>query len=194
MARKLKRDFYLRSAEDCVRDFLGKYLVHDTPKGRISGLIVDVEAYPAYKDDVSHGNKRTERTEIMYGEGGYAYIYLVYGIHHQFAVVVNYKDIPEVVFIRGVLPVEGIDLMKENYNKEISNDRELTNSPGKLCKSFNITKDLYGADLLGNILFLEDRSYKIDLSKVKSGKRVGINKKLEGSESNLRFYLDVNGV
>ena len=86
---KLAKEFYLRSARDSVKDFLGKYLVYESENGKISGLITDVEAYPAFVDEVSHGNRRTNRTKVMYKEGGYVYVYKVYGIHTQFAVVVN---------------------------------------------------------------------------------------------------------
>lgn len=71
---KFGKDFYLRPAMTCVRDFLGKALVHQTPMGRLSGVINDVEAYPAFADDVHHGNTRTKRTAIMWEAGGRAYV------------------------------------------------------------------------------------------------------------------------
>jgi len=148
---KLQRNFYLKPALDVAKDFLGKKLIYNSKKGIVSGMISDVEAYPAFIDDVSHGNKRTPRTEVLYREGGFAYVYLIYGIHHQFAVVVNNKEIPEVIFIRAVIPEKGIDIMKENYGKHVTKITDLTKSPGNLCKSFGITLDLYGEDLTGDI-------------------------------------------
>lgn len=173
-----------------VKDCLGKYLVYNSPKGKLSGMIVEVEAYPAFVDKVSHGNKRTKRTEVMYKNGGYAYIYLIYGLYHQFAVVVNKQDIPEVVFIRALLPEEGVEIMKENFGKEVKNIKDLTKSPGNLCKSFGITSDLYGEDLTGDRLFIEDRGVSINSSRITASKRVGISSKLAGSRAELRFLLD----
>ncbi|MBD3280697.1 DNA-3-methyladenine glycosylase [Candidatus Dojkabacteria bacterium] len=189
MKQILQKDFFQGSALEVAKDFLGKRLVHKTQKGRISGIITDIEAYPAKIDRVSHGNKKTKRTEVMYREGGYAYVYLIYGIHHQFAVVVNRKDIPEVVFIRAVKPVEGIGLMKRNFGKPVKNDKDLVKSPGNLCKSFGITIDLYGEPIPGKKLWLEDTGIQIATDKIKSSERVGINKKLEGSQAKYRYYV-----
>jgi len=186
---RLKRSFYQKPAERIAKEFLGKYLVFNSLKGRLSGRIIEVEAYPAFRDNVSHGNKRTKRTEVMYKEGGYAYIYLVYGMHHQFAVVVNKKDIPEVVFIRALVPEEGIEIMKKNFKRPVKRIEELTKSPGNLCKSFGITPDLYGEDLTKNKLFVEDRGGKVDKKNIFEAPRIGISKKLRGYDKKLRFIL-----
>lgn len=188
---KLKRSFYQKPAEKTAKELLGKYLVFITPAGKLSGRIIEVEAYPAFKDSVSHGNKKTKRTEIMYKKGGHAYVYLVYGMHYQFAVVVNKKDIPEVVFIRAIIPSEGIDIMKKNFKRPVKRIEELTKSPGNWCKSFGITLDLYGEDLTKNKLFIEDRGEKIDKKKIIEVSRVGISKKLKGYDKKLRFILQV---
>lgn len=176
-------------AKDVAKRFLGKYLVHNSPKGRISGKIIEVEAYPAFSDNVSHGNKRTGRTEIMYQDGGYAYVYLIYGIHHQFAVVVNKKDVPEVVFIRAVIPEEGIETMKSNFSRPVRRVNDLTKSPGNLCKSFGINMNLYGADLTDDKIYLEDRGAVINPRNISSDKRIGINSNLKGSRNKLRFFI-----
>lgn len=189
MIHKLQMSFFQVSAEDIAQDLLGKCLVHNTPDGRISGRIVDVEAYPAFSDSVSHGNKRTARTEVMYREGGYAYVYLVYGIHHQFAIVVNHKDIPDVIFIRAVVPEEGLDLMKRNFGRPVKRVFELTKSPGNLCKSFGINLTHYGIDLTGTTLFLEDRGVEVSAAEVITNARVGIKSSLEGSNRKLRFFV-----
>ncbi len=186
---KFPASFYQHSALELAPKFLGKYLVRKTSKGIISGKIIDVEAYTAYGDDVSHGNKRTKRTEIMYQEGGFAYIYLIYGIHHQFAIVVNSKDIPEVVFIRAVLPKEGIILMQENLGREVKNTKDLTKSPGNLCKSFGINMSLYGESLQGDKIWIEDRGEEINAKEIIRTKRVGISKNRKGYESEYRFYI-----
>ena len=186
---KLPRSFYQRPAQEIAEEFLGKYLIFNSPKGKVSGKIIDVEAYPRFSDKVSHGNKRTGRTEIMYQEGGYAYVYLIYGIHHQFAVVVNKKDIPEVVFIRAVIPDKGIEIMKNNLDKPVRQINDLTKLPGNLCKSFGIDTSLYGADLTGNTIFIEDRGLVVNPTEIISDKRIGISSKLKGSERKLRFFI-----
>ncbi len=185
---KLTRSFYKRPALDVVTEFLGKYLVHNTPQGKLSGLITDVEAYPAFVDKVSHGNKRTKRTEVLYGQGGFAYVYLIYGMHHQFAAVVNKTDVPEVVFIRAVYPEEGVELMKKNFGKETKKVADLTRSPGNLCKSFGITLKHYGTDLTGDLLYIEDRGICVSSDVIKSIERVGISNSLEGSKREYRYY------
>lgn len=189
MNKTVPKSFFQKPALEIVKDFLGKDLVYNSPKGTVSGTITDVEAYPAGVDEVSHGNKRTKRTEILYKEGGYAYVYLIYGIHHQFAIVVNKKNIPEVVFIRAVIPKLGIGIMKENFGKEVKKDLDLTKSPGNLCKSFGITLDLYGENIPGNKLWLEETDLQIKEKGIKQKNRVGINKKLKGSKSKFRYYI-----
>jgi len=187
--KKLTRGFYLDSAENISPHFLGKYLVHVTSQGRISGMISEVEAYPAFLDDVSHGNKRTKRTEVMYKEGGYAYVYLIYGIHYQFAVVVNKKDIPEVVFIRALIPDEGVELMKSNFQKIVKHSRDLTKSPGNLCKSFGISTDHYGMDITKNELFLEDRGSYIPFENINIRSRIGIRPSIKGNRKKLNYSI-----
>ncbi|MCH7580548.1 MAG: DNA-3-methyladenine glycosylase [Chloroflexi bacterium] len=191
---RLQRQFYLHPASQCVCDFLGKKLVFSSPQGRVAGIISDVEAYPAFVDEVHHGNKRTPRTEVMYGLGGFAYVYLIYGTWHQFAAVVNQEDIPDVVFIRGVIPTEGIPIMRENFGQELPDAAALTNSPGKLCKSFGITRGMYGEDLTANTLWLEDVGIKIDPALVRRTKRVGINSRYQGSDAEFRFWAPSTGI
>ncbi|MEW6610742.1 MAG: DNA-3-methyladenine glycosylase [Patescibacteria group bacterium] len=188
MTKRLPKSFYQGSALTLAPKLLGKYLVHKTHKGIISGMITDVEAYPAHIDEVSHGNKRTKRTEVMYHEGGHAYVYKIYGMHYQFAVVVNRKDIPEVVFIRAVKPEEGIEFMRKNFCKNVDL-RILTKSPGNVCKSFGITTHHYGVDLTDSTLWLEDRGVVVRKKDIIAARRVGINAKIKGSGKKLRFYL-----
>lgn len=185
---KIEKSFYQKPAKIVAKKLLGKYLIFNSPRGKVSGQIIDVEAYPAFCDDVSHGNKKTKRTEILYNEGGHAYIYVVYGIHHQFGIVVNKKDIPEVVFIRALIPDEGIEIMKRNFGKPIKQITDLTKSPGNLCKSFGIDMQLYGEDLTQNIIFAEDREDFGNRRFVKISLRIGINPKLKGSKNKFRFF------
>jgi len=185
---KLKKDFYTRPALVCVKDFLGKALVHQTPLGRVSGIVNEVEAYPAFSDEVHHGNKKTPRAEVMWQEGGYAYVYLIYGIWHQFAVVVGKEDMPDVIFIKAAIPFEGIDIMEKQWDKE-TEFKMLANSPGKLCKSFLITKKHYGVDLTRNELFFKDWNITIPEKLIQTSKRVGISAGRKGFDKPLRFFV-----
>lgn len=156
--------------------------------GRVAGVICDVEAYPAFVDGVHHGNKRTPRSEVMWGPGGRAYVYLIYGRWHQFAAVVNRENVPDVVFMRGVVPVEGADLMAAKWDNPRDHSA-LANSPGKLCRSLAITTEHYGVDLCGRELFLEDRGLTVPPDTVQTSKRVGISRQRDGHDAPLRHYL-----
>jgi DNA-3-methyladenine glycosylase len=190
---KLSREFYARSAVDSVKDFLGKVLVHRTAEGIVSGVVYDVEAYPAFVDGVHHGNKRTRRAEVMWGPPGYAYVYLIYGKWFQFAAVVAREGVPDVVFIRAVKPLEGLEVMERQWDRQMS-PLELCASPGKLCQSMLITKARYGADLCGPDLYFEDRGIDVAYDRVRIGKRVGISTNRAGHETKLRFYLGAKDV
>ena len=96
------------------------------------------------------------------------------------------------IFIRGVTPVEGVQAMTAEWDKPRSAD-QLANAPGKLCRSFQITKDLYGADLTGAELFLEDWGISVDQAQVRAAERVGISSRRDGHDRPLRYYLDAAG-
>ena len=151
---KLQREFYLRDGVEVAKDLIGKKLVHNSAEGLTAGIIVEVEAYLGKIDAAAHSYKgKTKRTEITFGEGGFAYIYLIYGKNICMNVVANFEEIPDAILIRALQPVEGIDLMIQRRNK--NNLRELCNGPGKLTQAMAITKNHYGADLCGDELFLE---------------------------------------
>lgn len=188
---KLPKQFYQQSAFKLARQFLGKFLVYRTPDGKLSGKIIDVEVYATLSgDDAAHGNRRTARTEVMFGEGGHAYVYLTYGMHHLLGIVVNRPGVPEVVFIRQVVPAEGVSVMEPNFGRRVLDPLKLADGPGKLCKSFGITKELNGIDVTGNTLWLEDRGVRIGPKSIRRGPRIGLNPKLASYATELRFYVD----
>ena len=152
---KLDRNFYLRSGLEVAKDLIGKKLIHKTAEGLTAGIIVETEAYMGKIDAAAHSYKNfTERTKIFYGEGGFAYIYLIYGKNFCFNVVANKKNIPEAILIRALEPIEGIELMKSRRKKNKIYD--LCSGPGKLCQAMKIEKNLYGADLCGEEIFIEN--------------------------------------
>src|SRR5918994_7127373 len=146
---KLPRAFYTRTNVVTVaRELLGKLLVVPARGGsRVSGIIVEAEAYRGPQDRAAHsfGGRRTKRTEPMYGIGGTAYVFFVYGMYNQFNVVTNASEIPHAVLIRALEPVEGIELMRKRRHGQP--DRNLTNGPGKLCIAMGIDRRFDGEDL-----------------------------------------------
>ena len=190
---KLPREFYTRPNVLAVaRDLLGKLLVVPAKNGkRVSGRIVEVEAYRGPQDRAAHsfGGRRTKRTETMYDIGGTAYVFFVYGMYYQFNVVTNVADAPHAVLIRAVEPVEGIELMRERRHAQP--DHNLTNGPGKLCIALGIDRTLDGADLLGETVWLEEGE-KISRLRMGSGPRIGIDYAQEWIDKPWRFWVKDN--
>jgi DNA-3-methyladenine glycosylase len=193
MNRKLSREFYTRSNVVTVaRELLGKLLVVPAPNGkRVSGTIVEVEAYRGPQDRAAHsyGGRRTKRTETMYGTGGTAYVFFVYGMYYQFNVVTNVAELPHAVLIRAVEPVEGIELMRKRRHGQ--SDHNLSNGPGKLCIALGIDRKLDAADLLGDRVWLEDAE-RIPRALIASGPRVGIDYAEEWKDKPWRFWIRDN--
>lgn len=190
---KLPREFYTRpNVLTVARDLLGKLLVVPAPAGeRVSGMIVEVEAYRGPEDRASHayGGRRTKRTETMYRQGGIAYVYFVYGMYYQFNVVSNVADVPHAILVRAVEPVEGIEWMRQR--RDSHPDRNLTNGPGKLCIALGIDRELNASDLLGNRVWLEE--YKtIKPRQIATGPRIGIDYAEEWIDKPWRFWVREN--
>jgi DNA-3-methyladenine glycosylase len=192
MSRKLPREFYTRpNVVTVARDLLGKLLVVPEDGRRVSGVIVETEAYRGPMDRAAHsyGGRRTKRTETMYGLGGTAYVFFVYGMYNQFNVVTGAKDAPHAVLIRALEPRDGIELMRAHRHGQP--DHNLTNGPGKLCIALGIDRRLDAADLLGNRVWLEEAD-KIPRSRIMSGPRIGIDYAEEWVDKPWRFWLKGN--
>lgn len=187
---KLPREFYTRTNVLTVaQELLGKLLVVPTAGGkRLAGMIVEAEAYRGPQDRAAHsyGGRRTKRTETMYGIGGTAYVFFVYGMYYQFNVVTSVADSPHAVLIRAVEPVEGIELMRKRRRGQP--DHNLTNGPGKLCIALGIDRRVDGVDLLGNKVWIEDAK-KIPRAGIASGPRVGIDYAQEWKDKPWRFWI-----
>jgi DNA-3-methyladenine glycosylase len=192
--KMLPREFYTRKNVLMIaRQLLGKLLVVPTSDGtRVSGVIVETEAYRGPEDRASHayGGRRTARTETMYRIGGTAYVYFVYGMYHQFNVVTNLEDIPHAVLIRALEPIEGIEVIRQR--RRTKPDSHLTNGPGKLCIALGIDRTLDRADLLGDRVWIEEADRRIPPSAIAVGPRVGIDYAEEWVEKPWRFWLKNN--
>lgn len=196
--KKLEREFYNRDSVIVAKDLLGKLLVHELDGLKVSARIVEAEAYMGLVDKAAHsyGGKRTPRVEVMYGGAGYSYIFTIYGIHCCFNIVTREKGIPQAVLIRAAEPVTGMEWMaNERYGKAFvtltrSQQKGLTNGPGKLCKSLSISSAFNGVDLCGCEIYVEDDDDQ-NFSIV-STKRVGVDYAEEAKDYPWRFYIEGN--
>jgi DNA-3-methyladenine glycosylase len=190
---KLARAFYTRADVVAVaRRLLGSLLVARARDGRrVSGIIVETEAYQGPEDRASHayGGRRTRRTETMYARGGTAYVYFVYGMYHQFNVVTNVGDVPHAVLVRALQPVEGVELMRRRRGRVAPG--ELTSGPGKLCIALGIDRRLDGADLLGDRVWIE-AGRRVRAADIASGPRVGIDYAEDWVARPWRFWVRGN--
>jgi DNA-3-methyladenine glycosylase len=191
--KKLSKEFYLR--DDVLgisRELLGKNIFTLINQQLTGGIITEVEAYAGENDRASHayGNRRTSRNEIMYAEGGVAYVYLCYGIHHLFNIVTNKIDIPHAILIRGIKPTHGVEIMLKRRNKP-KPDKILTSGPGSVSQALGITTGLNGTDLSGNIIWLEESDVRIRTEKITAGPRIGVG--YAGNDALLpyRFCLEL---
>ena len=138
--------FFRQDTVELARKLLGCLLIHRTPDGVAGGMIVEAEAYVGAIDKACHAYRnRSERTEIMYHDGGYAYVYLIYGMHHCFNAVTGPEGEGNAVLIRALEPVIGLDLMQQRRNTK--SVQHLCSGPGKVCQALGITKNEYGLDL-----------------------------------------------
>jgi DNA-3-methyladenine glycosylase len=164
MAR-LDESFYRKSALELAPLLVGKLLFSNT--GAIAqARITETEAYYGPFDTACHASKgKTPRTEVMFRRGGFAYIYLCYGIHHLLNVVTGPEGHPEAVLLRGGIGFRG---------------------PGRLTKALGVTKALNGEDLLSSsLIWLEDDGFKTEC---RASKRIGIDyAKEEDREKLWRF-------
>ena len=185
---KCQREFYLRNGLEVAKDLIGKKLVHNSPEGLTSGIIVETEAYMGAIDAAAHSYKGlTERTKIQYGVGGYAYVYLIYGMYACFNVVANIEEIPECVLIRALQPIDGIELMKIRRKK--NNLRDLCSGPGKLTQAMGITKNHYGKDLCDDEIFIEEKIFNPTIT---ATKRINVDYAGDAANYLWRFILTDN--
>ena len=190
----LTSSFYTRADVLLIaRELLGKVIVTNISGVVTAGMIVETEAYAGVTDRASHAfnNRRTQRTEVMYAQGGVAYVYLCYGIHHLFNVVTNKADVPHAVLIRGIEPQYGIDTMLSRRNFTLPK-RQLTAGPGALSKALGITTQMTGLPLNGSVVRIEDRGLNFSPTEIVTTMRIGVD--YAGADALLpyRFYISGN--
>jgi DNA-3-methyladenine glycosylase len=153
---------------------IGKIVVRACSTGVAAGKIVEAEAYRGPDDLAAHsaGGRRTSRTEVMFGPAGYAYVFLIYGMHYHLNLVTGSVGEPHAVLIRALEPVAGRTLMAER--RGVPEGRiELTNGPGKVCQALGITKREYGLDLCraGDLYLTDGRAPR----RIARAPRIGVD-------------------
>jgi DNA-3-methyladenine glycosylase len=166
--------FYQRSVVAVARDLLGARLVRRLDGQRVSGWIVETEAYEGESDLACHARfGRTPRNEVMYGPAGRAYVYFIYGMHWMLNVVTGPEDDPNAVLIRALIPVEGLNFIARN--RKTAHPRDWTNGPARLCQALEIDRQLNGADFTDSRSELTiELGIAVSDADVLTGPRVGI--------------------
>ena len=188
----LKKSFYTRTdVVQISKDLLGKTLVTNFNGKKTAGIIVETEAYRGPDDKACHAhlNRLTRRTRIMFEEGGCAYIYLCYGIHHLFNIVTAVKGMPHAVLVRAVQPAEGIPFMLKRRNMQQVKTR-LTAGPGILSQALGITKAYTGISLLDKKnIWIENRGTEVKADNILASPRVGVDYAEECADWPWRFRI-----
>lgn len=184
-----KLDLLHAPTEQSARDLLGAKLTFHSPKGLVSGYVVETEAYLGVEDQAAHsyGGKCTPKMAVMYQPAGTIYVYIMH-THHMLNIITQKAGEPQGILIRGLEPVDGIEIMEGNRGVT---GFELTNGPGKLTKALGITKELKGQTIENSALSISKEAGKIP-KKIMVSPRIGIPNKGKWTEAPLRYYVAGN--
>jgi DNA-3-methyladenine glycosylase len=188
---KLEAHFYQRDdVLKIAQELLGKILVTTFNNILTAARIVETEAYNGIIDKASHafGNRRTNRTEVMYRNGGFAYVYLCYGIHHLFNVVTNIANVPNAVLIRAAEPVTGIEEMLLRTGKQKA-DYSITKGPGNVSRALGINTTHTGLSLLDDEIFIVSDGYNYVEGNIQRTARIGVDYAEEHALLPYRFII-----
>lgn len=176
MKPKLPRSFYAREDTLAIaRDLIGMYLVHQDGGRHRMGRIVETEAYMGPEDLAAHSARgRTQRTEVMFGPPGHAYVYFIYGFWNCLNIITARKDVPHAVLLRAMEPVAGIT--------------GKTWGPGLLCRAMNIDRTLNGTDLCGERLWVERPTGTIPRVRIARSARIGVDYAGRWAKRPWRFF------
>lgn len=182
--------FFAQPTLKLAQSLLGCLLVKETEDGIASGYIVETEAYKGPEDRAAHSfnNRRTKRTEVMFGKQGYVYTYTMHR-HCLVNIVSAEEGKPEAVLIRALEPATGIPLMYERRGQAVKKEVQLTNGPGKLTKALGITMEDYGHDIRQPPLYI---TKGILPKQISSGPRIGIENSGEARDYPWRFWIEGN--
>ncbi len=204
--KRLDRKFFNRPTVKVAQELLGKLLVRRVGGKLIKSRIIEAEAYCGIRDKACHASKGlTERTKVMFGPPGYAYVYIIYGMYHCLNIVTEKEGNPSAVLIRSVEiknqkgwpewgPRSRGGLARPNPSGVMRGRPPLKylvlNGPGKLCRELKIDKKLNAVDLTkSDLLWVEDGGIKVKKSQIKKGKRIGVDYAGKWKDKLWRFYL-----
>ena len=186
--KKLPPSFFLEEdVQQMAQQLLGKLLCSRSLQGSCTvGRIVETEAYGGVSDKASHayGGRRTKRTEVMFAQGGCAYVYLCYGMHHLFNVVSGEVGCADAVLIRALLPVFGISIMRARRGREA-----LTRGPGTLTQALGIHRGLSGISLQSSRVWIADDGCRYTSEQIKRSPRIGVDYAEEDAHRPWRFLV-----
>ena len=195
---KLPASYYQQNdVVHIAKDLIGKVIVSMVDDKRTAGIITETEAYRGVDDKACHAHlgRFTDRTKIMYENGGVAYVYLCYGIHNLFNIITNTDQQADAVLIRAAEPIDGIEHMLERRGKE-KFDKTLTSGPGNFSKAFGLDRSHYGEDLTGDLVWITSTPLSdlgsdkiISNEDIVTSKRIGIDYAEEDADLPWRFYL-----
>jgi DNA-3-methyladenine glycosylase len=181
----LSRAFYDRHPVVVARAVLGRLLVFDRPEGRVSGRIVETEAYRGAHDPASHAYRgRTRRNAVMFGPPGHAYVYFIYGMHYCLNLVTEREGSSSAVLVRALEPVEGVESMRERRGGAAV--AALARGPGNVARALGLVREHDGLDLTAGPLWISDRPARRGGFRIAVSPRVGIRLALHLP---WRFYL-----
>jgi len=176
MDKRLKRYFFKKHPKFVAEKLLGKYLIINTEEGKIVTKIVETEAYGGKEDLGCHVGRFgfNQRTAILFGKVGCAYIYPVHINTYCLNVVCHRKNEAGGILIRALEPIKGMDLILKNLKKTNFDIYKLLNGPGKVCRALKIDKSLNGQDLIGGKKFYLTKGEIIDKKRILKTPRINI--------------------
>lgn len=192
--QQLPQSFYLEhNVVELAKKLIGKILITNFNEGLTAGRIVETEAYNGVVDKASHayGNRHTARTATMFKEGGIAYVYLCYGIHHLFNVVSNTRGIPHAILIRAIEPLYGLEIMQARTRKK-QIDKSITRGPGNLSRAMGISREHDSLSLNSNKIFIVDDGFIINNKQILATPRIGVDYAAEDALLPYRFMVKGN--
>ena len=172
------------------KDLIGKQLFTQFDGKLTGGMIIETESYKGAEDKACHayGNRKTERTRVMFENGGIAYVYLCYGIHHLFNIVTHTAGTPHAILIRAISPTHGLETMLQRRKKKHVT-KALTKGPGTLTEALGIRIEHSGTSLIEDKIWIEEGETQIPSDQILCSPRIGVSYAEEHALLPWRFYL-----
>jgi DNA-3-methyladenine glycosylase len=183
--------FFKKSAFSVARDLLGSMLEIRIGNDLVGGMITEVEVYAGDDDKASmaFSNKITSKTAPMYKKGGSFYVYPSFGSSHFLSVVTGEEGVPEIVLIRAIEPISGLEFMSENRGQKSFDHLDLTSGPGDLCQALSISKDIHNNTKINTSGIYINHYREFHDSEVCVSPRVNVDFAQESKLFPYRFFL-----